>query len=152
MTFCRLASCAGPSGGGAGRGRKEWVVVATTTMCRLSRALSELDDAIRQSAPDDLVAVSAALKARAYEAKRRLKLLEVSCLRCRTRTADRPAGGAPEEAEDLCVADAARELGVNAWRIYRLAKAGKLPGAYRLGRSLRVPRQAIETVRTTPYV
>jgi excisionase family DNA binding protein len=130
------------------------VVVATTTMCRLSRALSELDDAIRQSAPDDLVAVSAALKARAYEAKRRLKLLEVSCLRCRTRTADRlaMAGGAPEEAEDLCVADAARELGVNAWRIYRLAKAGKLPGAYRLGRSLRVPRQAIETVRATPYV
>ena len=129
-------------------------MVVTTTVCRLSRALSELDEAIRQSAPDDLVAVTAAIKARAYEAKQRLRLLDVSCSRCRSQTANRlaaaAAAGADTEPEDLCVNDAARLLGVNAWRIYRLAKAGRLPGAYRLGRSLRIPRQALDTLRSTP--
>lgn len=48
---------------------------------------------------------------------------------------------------DLTVQDVAELMGVHPATIRRLARAGRLPGAYRVGRQWRFAREAIEKLR-----
>ena len=48
---------------------------------------------------------------------------------------------------DLTAEDVARLAGVHTATVRRLARAGRLPGAYRIGRQWRFAREAIERLR-----
>ncbi len=48
---------------------------------------------------------------------------------------------------DLTVQDVAELTGVHAATVRRLARAGRLPGAYKIGRQWRFAREAIEDLR-----
>ncbi|MCK4376249.1 MAG: helix-turn-helix domain-containing protein [Candidatus Brocadiae bacterium] len=50
-------------------------------------------------------------------------------------------------APDLTVHDVAELTGVHAATVRRLARAGRLPGAYKIGRQWRFAREAIEHLR-----
>jgi len=48
---------------------------------------------------------------------------------------------------DLTVRDVAQLMGLHPATVRRLARAGRLPGAYRVGRQWRFAREAIEKLR-----
>ena len=50
-------------------------------------------------------------------------------------------------ARDLSDREVARELGMHPRSIQRRCQAGKLPGAYKAGRSWRIPRSALRTAQ-----
>ena len=105
----------------------------------LARAFSELDKTIRGGTREQLVILAGALAARTTELAHRLQSSHSSC-NC-THRALAPPGG------DLSVKAAAELLGVAERTVYRLASTGRLKGSYHIGRSLRIPRGALEEVR-----
>jgi excisionase family DNA binding protein len=58
------------------------------------------------------------------------------------------ADGAHDQTQVLTVEEAARMLRISRGAAYALAKAGTLPGVFRLGRTLRVSRAALERILT----
>jgi len=89
-----------------------------------------LDVLIRESSGEELVHLTALLVGRLWEARHRLSGME-----------------AKPGSKDLTSAEAAKLLCVTTWTIGKLAREGKLPGHYRVGRVIRVPSVDIERLR-----
>jgi len=93
-----------------------------------------LDVLIRESSGEELVELTAAIVGRLWEARHRLSRMEASASR-------------DPDPKDLTTTEAAKLLCVTTWTIGKLAREGKLPGHYRVGRVIRVPSVDIERLR-----
>jgi len=106
--------------------------------------LAGLDVLIRTLGSDDLLTLTGRLVGRVWEARQRLARVEA-------RPAERvPVALGPEP--DLTSEAAAKLLGASRWMVWKLAREGKLPGHYRVGRVIRVPLAAVEALRRGPGV
>jgi len=101
--------------------------------------LAGLDVLIRESSGEELVELTAAIVGRLWEARHRLSMIEAVPVE----SAPVALGPGP----DLTSEAAAKLLGASRWMVWRLAREGRLPGHYRVGRVIRVPLVDIERLR-----